>query len=348
MLKKNKVFPIVSQYSAETQEKTVSPSTSEIEVMPDSGYLLNKVTVEAVTSSIDANIQAENIKKDITILGVTGNFTNVNKVPMILDGSSVSLNADDMEGCKAIRQYLFYQNSGLTSIYIPSTVTSIGGNAFNTASALTTVTIEHSDNPSMTSIGAYAFSACSNLTGSIKIPNSVKTLGNGAFNACKKLTSITLGNKLTNTGNSTFSGCTGLSSVYFTGTLEEWCATPFNTETSNPLRYGKNLYINNQLVTTASISDGVTAIGAYVFRGCTSVTSIIIPSSVVSIGVQAFDGCTNLTSVTINASNPPNLSNSNAFANTNNCPIYVPDGSLERYKGETNWANLASRIQAIP
>lgn len=55
------------------QNKTVSPSTSSQTVEADSGYSgLGTVTVNAVTSAIDANIQAENILDGVTILGVTG------------------------------------------------------------------------------------------------------------------------------------------------------------------------------------------------------------------------------------------------------------------------------------
>ena len=57
------------------QTKSVSPKTSSQEVTADSGKYLEKVTVGAVTSSIDANIVAENIKSGVTILGVTGNYT---------------------------------------------------------------------------------------------------------------------------------------------------------------------------------------------------------------------------------------------------------------------------------
>ena len=55
------------------QSKTVNPSTSQQVVNPDSNYNgLSSVTVNAVTSAIDNNIQAGNIKKDVSILGVTG------------------------------------------------------------------------------------------------------------------------------------------------------------------------------------------------------------------------------------------------------------------------------------
>lgn len=57
------------------QNKTVSPKTTSQVITADSGYSgLGQVTVNAVTSSIDANISAGNIKKDVTILGVTGTY----------------------------------------------------------------------------------------------------------------------------------------------------------------------------------------------------------------------------------------------------------------------------------
>lgn len=56
------------------QNKTVTPSTVQQVVVADTGYELAQVTVNAVTSSIDNNIVAGNIKKDVSILGVTGNY----------------------------------------------------------------------------------------------------------------------------------------------------------------------------------------------------------------------------------------------------------------------------------
>lgn len=60
--------------SVELQEKTITPSTTTLSVTPDSGKYLSKVTVNAVTSAIDSNITAENIKNGVTILGVTGAY----------------------------------------------------------------------------------------------------------------------------------------------------------------------------------------------------------------------------------------------------------------------------------
>ena len=63
-------------------------------------------------------------------------------------------------------------------------------------------------------------------------------------------------------------------------------------------------------------------------------------------GDEAFYECDELTSVTINATTPPTLGD-DAFYDTNNCPIYVPSGSVDTYKSASGWSSLASRIQPI-
>ena len=57
------------------QNKTVTPTTSKQNITADSGKVLEKVTVNAVTSAIDANIVPGNIKSGVTILGVEGTYT---------------------------------------------------------------------------------------------------------------------------------------------------------------------------------------------------------------------------------------------------------------------------------
>ena len=65
---------------------------------------------------------------------------------------------------------------------------------------------------SVTSIGRYAFSDCSELT-SVTIPDSVTSIGSSAFYNCSGLTSVTIPNSVTSIGGEAFSGCSGLTSV---------------------------------------------------------------------------------------------------------------------------------------
>ena len=190
-------------------------------------------------------------------------------------------------GVEIIAHYAFYYFSGLTSIEIPNSVTSIESAAFQGCFGLTEIVvagdntvydsregcnaiIETASNTlivgcqntvipsSVTSIGNDAFYDCNNLT-SIEISNSVTSIGNYAFFNCYNLTSIEIPNSVTSIGNYAFASCTGLTSIEIPG--------------------------------------NVTSIGNYAFAYCYGLTSITIPNSVTSIGDYAFNGCENLKTV---------------------------------------------------
>ena len=96
----------------------------------------------------------------------------------------------------------------LTSVVIPSNVTSIEYEAFYNYNKLINVTIPDS----VTSIGDYAFYNCSGLT-SVTIPDSVTSIGAGAFEYCNGLTSVTISDSVTSIGWRAFDGCSGLTSM---------------------------------------------------------------------------------------------------------------------------------------
>ena len=167
-----------------------------------------------------------------------------------------------------ICQGAFFCCSGLTSLTIPKSVTSIGSRTFDSC-GLTSIVVESGNTKydSRDNSNAIIETATNTLIAGCKntvIPNSVTSIGDGAFRDCYDLTSLTIPNSVTSIGDWAFSGCGYLTSV--------------------------------------TIPNSVTSIGENAFYGCSSLTSVTIPNSVTNIGYGAFKDCSSLTSVTIPSS----------------------------------------------
>ena len=102
--------------------------------------------------------------------------------------------------------WLNYRDS-IKTVIIGDSVTTIGNNAFNSYSVLTSIIIGNK----VKSVGISTFEA-SGLT-SITIPNSVTNIENNAFFACLNSTSLSIGNGITDIGSFAFYGCSGLNSL---------------------------------------------------------------------------------------------------------------------------------------
>ncbi|MBR0053524.1 MAG: leucine-rich repeat protein [Bacteroidales bacterium] len=87
---------------------------------------------------------------------------------------------------------------------------------------------------------------------------------------------------------------------------------------------------------------GLTRIEDGAFAGCTELTSITIPKNIESIGDNAFKGCTSLESIKATSETPPVIGN-DAFADTGDCPILVPEGAVEAYVAA--WGEYEERIR---
>ena len=232
----------------------------------------------------------------------------------------------------AVYQYISY-GSDLTPTshyyhyYIPKSLKTVkinGGtfwsSAFRNCSGLTSVTISDS----VTSIGEYTFSGCTGLT-SITIPDKVTSIGESAFSVCTGLTSITIPDKVTSIGKSAFYGCNRLESIELPfvggaptaadeksvfGFIFGYTITDSSlTESADAVyqyyyydslldrtAYYYHYYIPKSLK-TVKINGG--SIGSNAFYNCSNLTSITIPNNVTSIGDSAFEYCSNLTSITI-------------------------------------------------
>ncbi len=241
--------------------------------------------------------------------------------------------------------------SCLTSIVIPSSVTTIGNSAFYNCISLVQIMVDTGNSVfdsrdncnaiirtstnalvkgcnstiipnSVTSIRENAFYNCIGLT-SIEIPNSVTEICYDAFKNCSNLTSIEIPNSLNTISGSAFSGCIGLeqimvdseNSVYDS---RENCNAVIKTSTNSLVIGCKTTVIPNSIV----------SIGESAFRDCSGLTSIIIPNSVNLIGSSAFENCSGLSTLTIGNS----VTNINSYA----------------FKGCINMANITILAETPP
>ena len=176
-------------------------------------------------------------------------------------------------------------------------VTNVSGNYYSGDIVIpTTVTYEDVEY-TVTSVKDGAFKWCESLN-SVVIPNSVKTIGESAFYNCTTLKNITIGSGVTSIGEEAFSSDLRISTVTIYD-FEAWCKIEFKSKASNPMLYGRYLYLDGKDLTAPIIPDGVTSIGDFAFIGCSHFGSITIPNTVTSIGQYAFDSCSGLTSISI-------------------------------------------------
>ncbi len=190
----------------------------------------------------------------------------------------------------------------------------------------------------VTSIGYEAFEDCTGLT-SVTISEGVTSIGRNAFFGCTGLQSVTIGEGVTSIDTSAFRGCTGITKVNYLGTLKGWCEIEF---TSTPLSAADNvkLYLNDvEVKDSVSIPTGTAKIGDYAFYGLKDITSVTIPASVTSIGDRAFYYCTGLHTVNWNATNCTKAGSWNS--SSNNYTIF---------NGCTQLAtvNFGDNVQTIP
>ena len=196
--------------------------------------------------------------------------------------------------------YKMFYLTKLETIVLPNSVTSIDKSAFWGCSNLTSIIVGSGNkrydsrdncNAIIEKSSNTLIAGCKNST----IPNSVTSIGDGAFSECSGLTSITIPNSVTSIGTSAFSYCSGLTSVIISD-LSAWCGIDFSSFCfSTPY----HLYLNGMEIKDLTIPDNITSIGNFAFYYCSGLTSVTIPNSVTSIGEHAFSNCSGLTSVTI-------------------------------------------------
>ena len=204
----------------------------------------------------------------------------------------------------SIGEYAFhYDADNVTSITIPSSVTSIDYGAFWNCKSLMTVIFE--ENSQLTSIGESGFYNCFSLT-DIVIPEGVTTLGDSVFEYCTSLASINIPKSLEHFSRGMVEYCYNLQSITVAAGNAKYhgegnCV--IETATGTLILGCKNSIIP---------AEGVQYIGNGAFKN-SGVTSIVIPASVTLLDWNAFENCKDLTNVTFSENSQLRVIEDNAF-----------------------------------
>ena len=264
-----------------------------------------------------------------------------------------------------IGAYAFCDCSGLTSLTLPSVVTSIGAYAFCSCSGLTSLTLPSG----VTSIGDDAFRGCSGLT-SLTLPSGVTWIGSSTFSGCSGLTSLTLPSGVTSIGDDAFRGCSGLTSL---------------TLPSGVTSIGRYAFEGCSGLTSLTLSSGVTSIGYSAFSGCSGlkyircqindeietylskghpfipvecgieyylndkkITSVAIPSTITKLGKYAFQSCGDLTFVNVCWQSPISAGTAFSGVDINKCTLYVPQRTKQDYWLADVWGDFGNIVEYDP
>ncbi len=260
------------------------------------------------------NLETLTLSDSVTRIVACGNNPKLRSVTFGKGITNIGSNAfSDCTGLKSINipntvttiEGMAFSNTGLTSVTIPSSVTTLSEGAFYECADLTSVTIPSS----VTRIESMMFQGCTSLT-DVVIPDSVTAIGRQAFMGCYNLAlaNLHIPDSVTEIGDLAFFGCpetvgvpddaTSIGDEAFYGRKELTSIDIPDSVTS----IGVAAFTSCHGLKSVTIPNSVTVIGDRAFCDCKSLESVTIPNSVTSIGTGAFAGCENLTSVTISNS----------------------------------------------
>lgn len=248
-------------------------------------------------------------------------FNGCTNLTTVTIGENVTkINANAFDGCKKlatvnmnsaslteIGNYAFQNCIVLKSFEFPATLQEIGNGAFAGTSALAVVDLSQTNgltikntafkNGGVTTlklggtkfIGESAFEACTKLT-SVVIPDNfldttASKLNRRIFKGCTALTTVDYQSKM-DIPEEMFIGCTALETVTISGNVQNIITKAFSGCTN---------------LTNVTMGNQLQSIGKDAFKNCTALTEIVLPESLTDIGANAFNGCKNLAKITVNS-----------------------------------------------
>ena len=245
----------------------------------------------------------------------------------------------------------YWNNQEITTLEIPSSVTSIGNNAFYGCNGLTSVDLPSS----ITKMGECVFYNCQNLS-SVKLPSEITAISNSAFGECISLKNIELPAGITSIGDDAFVNCSNLQNINLPSGI-----TTIGT--------GAFWYCSN--LTNVILPSALASIGAIAFANCSNLANVTLSSNITSIGYSAFSDCNSLKNLTISKDvtsikdirfyyeydelelesvyvaweNPIEAGSFFDRIKISNCTLYVPQGTKEAYANADVWKDFGNIIE---
>lgn len=308
---------IITRYSGSAAALTIPSSLDGHTVKQIGSYAFEKnttltsVSIPETVTELEyyafkgcTSLTAVTIPSGLTSAGSLGNgaFSGCSALTTVQFGS----------GLTSIPEALF-EGTGLKTVTLPESVTSIGMWAFADCAKLEQVSFP----ASLTSIDGCAFENCTALT-AVTLPKRLTELGNDVFENCSALKSVWIPKSLTNIngfGDGCFAGCTALTDITFeTGITKiadhQFDGSPIKSITipGTVTTIGSSAFSGCANLTAIDLPTSVTQIDAYAFSS-TGLTAVTLPKHLRKLGLSAFSGCTALKSVFIplslqNTSNP--------------------------------------------
>lgn len=230
-----------------------------VAVMVVSIMAVAPVTASAAFTSGD--FQYEIIGNNEAKITKYNGYSSNLSIPEMIDGHKVT----------ALGSFIFAGNNNVSTVVIPSTVTSANMPFSN--STISSVVLMAGANKVADSL----FYNCKNLT-NVSFPTTVTEIGMNAFNGCELLSNVTLPKNIEKIGINAFYGCSSLKSIEIPATLTTVGSGAFSQSG----------------ITTATFESGRKIIPDYLFDSAVNLTTLTIPSTVTEIGRSSFNHCTSL------------------------------------------------------
>jgi len=321
--------------SNQTNLTVVSTAGGLAAAITTAGGNINTVTNLTVTGTIDA-WDFKDMQLNMPVLAVLNlsgaTIAHYSGTGGTASTDNISYAANEIPAWAFSNPNTGQSKASLTSIILPTSLISIGENAFFNCGYLTSLTIP----PLVTTIRASAFFNCVGLK-SITIPTLVTSIENLAFANCSGLSSITIPVSVTYIGVNAFKSTALITVDAGNSNYSSLAGILFNKTKTNLIT------CPTSKTGSYTIPSTVTSIGDYSFYNCIGLSSITIPASVTAIGNSAFEGCTGLTTINTYATTPVSLTSVTSVfldVNTATCTLHVPVGSLATYQGAAQWSDF--------